>query len=97
MQRLKAISPYIGDKIFFFFRVGLNVSLCAQAMWQHMERWIKACESVHVDLVDFGPPDHDQMQVINSEPSTALVKSNSCNIIPHSINDSVTRSEVWRL
>ena len=39
---------------------GLNVSICAQAMWQHVERGIKVRESACVDPMDFGPPDSDQ-------------------------------------
>ena len=43
-----------------------------------MGRWIKACESALVDLVNSGPPDHDQTHVLNSESSIALVKSDGC-------------------
>ena len=54
-----------------------------------MECWIKARELARVDLVDFGPLDCDQMHMINSEPSIALMKSNSCDLISHSANDGV--------
>ena len=62
-----------------------------------MEGRIKVRESTRVDLVDFSPPYHDQMHVYNSELSIALVKSNSCDLIPHSANDCVTRGELWTL
>ena len=59
-------------------------------------------EKARIDLVDFGPPDpiqikhfskfiSDQMHMLNSKPSIALVKSNSCDLISHSANDGVTR------
>ena len=56
-----------------------------------MEHWIKVCKSTRVDLVDFGPPDRDQMHVLISEPSTALVKSRL------RLNPAlgVTRGELW--
>ena len=37
----------------------------------------QAHERARIDLVDLGPPDLDQMHVINSKPSISLVKSNS--------------------
>ena len=46
----------------------------------------QTCEKTRVDLVDFSPPDHDQMHVTNSEPSITLVKSNGCDLILHSAN-----------
>ena len=64
-------------KSIYFFCVGLNVSLCAQATWKGVEHWIKARKSGHIDLVDFGLPFCDRLpHVINLEPSIALVKSN---------------------
>ena len=50
----------------------------------------QTCEKVRVDLVDFGPPDRDQMHVMNSESSIVLVKSNGCDLISHSANDKAT-------
>ena len=51
----------------------------------------------HIYLVDFGPPDRNQMHLINSEPSIALVKSNSCNLFLHSANERATRGWPWTL
>ena len=79
----------------YLFHVGLSASICAQAMWQCMELWIKVRKSAHIDLVDFGPPDRDQMHVINSMPSITLVKSNDNNLILHSANRGVTRGCLW--
>ena len=47
--------------------------------------------------MDLGPPDHDQMHMLNLELSITLVKSNGCDLISHSANDSVTRGELWTL
>ena len=47
------------------------------------------------DLVDIGPPDRDQMQVLNSESSIALVKSDDCELISQSANRGVTRGCLW--
>ena len=60
-----------------------------------MGHWIKALESALVDLVDFGRPDRDQTQMINSEPSIALVKSNSCDLILHSTNERAKCGCLW--
>ena len=62
-----------------------------------MECWIKSRESALVDLVEFGLSDHDQMNVTNSGPSIALVKSNICDLISHSANDRATRDCLWML
>ena len=80
---------------FYFFRLGLNVSVCAQATWQRVQCWIKVRESARVDLVEFRPPDHDQMHVRNSEPSIASVKSDGCDLILQSENRGVTRDCLW--
>ena len=66
--------------------MGLIVSVCAQATWQHVERWIKVRQSMHVDQMYFVPPDHDQTHVLNSETSITLVKPNGCDLIPASTN-----------
>ena len=66
-------------------------------MWQHVECWIKSRESTHVEMVDFGPPNHDPKHVLNSELSITLVKSNGCDLISQLASDSVTRGELWTL
>ena len=70
--------------------MGLKNSLCTQAKCQLERCWIKAHKRVRVDLVDFGPPDRDQVHVGNLEPSIALVKSDGYDLISHSANDKVT-------
>ena len=52
-------------------------------------------ERACVDLVDLGPPDLNQMHVINSRSSIALVKYNACNLILQLANDGVTRGDLW--
>ena len=39
-------------------------------------------EKVHVNQVDFGPPDHDQQHMTNLRPLISLVRSNGLNFIP---------------
>ena len=51
-------------KSIYFFSVGLNVSLCSYATWQCVEGLIKACKSARIDMVDFGPLDHNQVHVV---------------------------------
>ena len=60
-----------------------------------MERWIKVHESARVDLVDLGPPDRDQMHILNSESSIALVLSDGCDLILKSTNRGVTHGCMW--
>ena len=74
-----------------FFHVGLSFSVCAQATWQLERRWIKSCERVRVDLVDFDPQDRNQTHVRNSQSSIALMKSDGYDLILHSMNRGMTR------
>ena len=67
------------------------------ATWQCVGCYIKVRESGVVDLADFDPPDHDQMHMINLEPSIALVKSNGCDFILQSTNRGVTGGCLWTL
>ena len=46
--------------------------------------------------MDFCSPDHDKKHVHNSEPSIALVKSDSCDLVSHSTNRGVTRGYCGR-
>ena len=55
------------------------------------------CWNWRIDLVDFGSPDRDKMHVLNLEPSIALVKSDSCDLILQSANCGVTRGCLWML
>ena len=71
--------------------MGLNVFVCAQMTWQSVGRWIKAPKSALVDLVEFGSSDRDQTHVTNSEPSIALLKSNTYALISQLANDKTTR------
>ena len=54
-------------------------------------------ERVHVDLVDFGPPNLDPQHVKNSRPPISLVRSNDQNFILQSANHGVTRDCLWTL
>ena len=47
--------------------------------------------------MDFGPLDHDQMHVLNSEPLITLVKSKGYDFISQLANREVTRGCVWTL
>ena len=97
MQGDKGVCPYIGRILLCFLPCGTyHFFMYAGDVAMH-GTWIKARESARVDLVDFGPPDRDQTHVINSEPSIALVKSNSCELILHSENERVTRGCMWTL
>ena len=46
--------------------------------------------------MDFGSPDCDKTHVRNSEPSIALVKSDSCDLISHSTNRGMTHGYCGR-
>ena len=70
----------------------LNTFVYAQATWQSLGRRSIVRKSAFIDLVDSSPPDCDQKHVINSEPSIALVKSDSCDLILQSMNLAVTYS-----
>ena len=74
--------------------MGLNVFVCAQATWQSMGCSIKVRESALVDLLDSSPPDCNQMHMLNLEPSIALVKFGSCDLISQSTNHGVTHSSL---
>ena len=77
--------------------MGLSLFVCVQATWQSMGRWIKAHELALVDLVEFGPSDRNQTQVINSELLITLVKSNGCDLISQSVNDSAECGCLWMI
>ena len=47
----------------------------------------QTCEKIHVDLVDFGPPDLDHTHVTNVQLSILLVKSNGCDLISQSTSN----------
>ena len=84
-------SPFYLRESLQFFHVGLMHSLCTQVTWQLEWSWIKARKIARVNLVDLSPPNRNQTHVINLEPLIALVKSNGCDLISHSVNDRETR------
>ena len=64
MPKEKAVSPFIGDKMIFFSHMGLmRFFMYTGDVVDHVAS-DKTREKAHVDLVNFGPPNLDQMHMM---------------------------------
>ena len=65
--------------------------------WPNVVRQIKLRETMHIDQVDFGPPDLDHTHVTILTPLISLMKSNGRDLIAHSTNHGATGGHIRTL